>query len=571
MMARRRPETIPALLRSLETLKHSYTPDATAAKTVALQRLATARLPTARSLRVYHDVLCFLQAWPDNADILAQVEQELAGFERRVTGPLRGKLADSGIVGTTIEYPFSYPTAAWLRRQWPADARLNWAAFESEEQLLAYLPWLVTYPENDALDDPGLDTHDWLMTGQRTRTDFAALIDLFARSRLAPPIRDAVYELLALPVAWRLRAASVSRTLAKQPVTTIHFQAQPLDRAKPDLRPLIRQPLPQVQRLSRTAGRQAITLGFSLLAVRLRELYPLLYANADDAWTITLARGLQVTMVGVQPTHRLPVETAYYFHVLKNGVPIGYGCITGLADRAEVAANIFPEFRWGESAFLYGQLLRIARHQLGCRRFLIEKYQIGEDNDEAIQAGAFWFYYKLGFRPSDPTVARLADAEARLLARDRAYRSPARVLRQLACSTMLLDLRPARRQAPDLHPAQIGLAVSRHVAAHFANDRRAAVRAALRQLRAWLPIGPQRRYRPNEWQALERWSLILVQVPGLRKWPAAAKRDLLGVVCAKGAPSELDYLHRLQQHPRLIRGLAEVTARAAADIHCASR
>ena len=39
--------------------------------------------------------------------------------------------------------------------------------------------------------------------------------------------------------------------------------------------------------------------------------------------------------------------------------------------------------------------LRLA---FGCTSFSIEPYQLGRDNDEGIESGAWWFYRKLGFR-----------------------------------------------------------------------------------------------------------------------------------------------------------------------------
>jgi hypothetical protein len=38
-------------------------------------------------------------------------------------------------------------------------------------------------------------------------------------------------------------------------------------------------------------------------------------------------------------------------------------------------------------------------------------YQLGHDNEEAIESGAFWFYRKLGFRPGRADLERLAERE----------------------------------------------------------------------------------------------------------------------------------------------------------------
>jgi len=63
--------------------------------------------------------------------------------------------------------------------------------------------------------------------------------------------------------------------------------------------------------------------------------------------------------------------------------------------------------------------------------FTIDPYQLGLGNDEAIESGAFWFYRKLGFRPMDPAIERLARAEEK-----RGRRSSAATLRKLAASAL---------------------------------------------------------------------------------------------------------------------------------------
>jgi hypothetical protein len=123
----------------------------------------------------------------------------------------------------------------------------------------------------------------------------------------------------------------------------------------------------------------------------------------------------------------------------KNSVPIGYiECLT-LFDRMEVGFNLYYTFREGETAWLYARLLRLFRQLLGVNYFAVDPYQIGLHNDEAIESGAFWFYRKLGFRPTDPKVARLLATEEKKLKADPAYRTTARTLQRLAAGWMIYE------------------------------------------------------------------------------------------------------------------------------------
>jgi hypothetical protein len=81
--------------------------------------------------------------------------------------------------------------------------------------------------------------------------------------------------------------------------------------------------------------------------------------------------------------------------------------------------------------------LRLFHQLLGVTLFIVDPYQLGLNNEEAIESGAFWFYRKLGFRPDDAQVARILDKEEKRLRADPDYRTPARTLRRLALGWMV--------------------------------------------------------------------------------------------------------------------------------------
>src|SRR5947208_3071781 len=69
----------------LAAVASRYTPDARKAKLELLARLETARVGPAAALLRLHEALCFLQAYPDDAEVLARVDRALAAFPARVT------------------------------------------------------------------------------------------------------------------------------------------------------------------------------------------------------------------------------------------------------------------------------------------------------------------------------------------------------------------------------------------------------------------------------------------------------------------------------------------------------
>ena len=102
--------------------------------------------------------------------------------------------------------------------------------------------------------------------------------------------------------------------------------------------------------------------------------------------------------------------------------------------------NLYYTFREGESAWIYAQLLRLFHQELGVTCFSVDPYQIGHENAEAVDSGAFWFYRKLGFRPTSPEIAHLVEREERRLSQTPGYRSSRKTLEKLAGGPLLYEL-----------------------------------------------------------------------------------------------------------------------------------
>ena len=169
-----------------------------------------------------------------------------------------------------------------------------------------------------------------------------------------------------------------------------------------------------------------IDLARSALAARAREVHAMNYPNADDVHVADLGEGVELAVIGVPPAQRLSLEANYGYLLISNGVPIGYGGVSPLFRQANTGINVFDPFRGSEAAFLWAQMLRAFRTLFGTRRFVINGYQFGAGNSEAIASGAYWFYYRLGFRPSLAENASLAAAEAATPASPSGRANPAR-------------------------------------------------------------------------------------------------------------------------------------------------
>jgi hypothetical protein len=292
------------------------------------------------------------------------------------------------------------------------------------------------------------------------------------------------------------------------------------------------------------------------MATRFRELFAFSYANVDDILVADPGRGLRVALIGILPRFRLPLHGYYAYLALKNGVPVGYGGGWQLFGALEVGVNIFESFRRGESAFIVSQVLRAYHQAFRMRVVVVDPYQIGHDNQEALESGAFYFYRHLGFRPRDPAVRRLADAEQDKIDRDASYRTPPTVLEQLARSEVYLSLSGREPEtARRLTASALAALVTAHIARRFEGDRRAAAREAIARVQRALGIRRRRDWPAHEWRAFEDLAPVATLIPDLERWPAADRQRLVDVMRAKGGPSESRYVRLLDGHTRLRKSL----------------
>ena len=562
-------ETTGNLLDRLSSVKNRFTPMDRKAKVNALRALQNVEIHHVASLIQLHEILCFLRAYPDGPEVLRLVEEALSGFASRVDlikecgrpSDLK-KLQDTGIVHTTVYYPYPYEMAHWLTEHFPKDVELDWEDNAGLDKIRDLLPFAVAYAENDALDDERVSLRDWVKAAKRKQkvSDLRWLLVTLSRSSLPLEVIRFLYNNGELLLGWELRDTTASRTLAKFPTGRFFYHESPLLRGEVDFWSEVQKPLRELTPVSRKTGEALIHLFRLALSVRHREFHPLLHANSQDVWMANVDRGLRIVLVGVLPDFRLPLEGYYGFLALKNGVPVGYGGGGALLDRLECAGNIFESFRQGESIFVFSQVFRTFHQLYGSRVFLVPRYQVGHENDEALASGAFWFYHKLGFRPEDPGVLRLSEEEHGRIKADPFYRSSRRILEKLAQSDMVFRLAPYDPQACQVfQPSNLGLRVSRHIARRWNGDRAAAIRAASERVARCLSTPGWRRWPRAERMALERLAPILVLIPELADWTPAEKLAVVRIVKAKGVSRESDYIRLLRGHARLSRALCDLT------------
>jgi hypothetical protein len=275
--------------------------------------------------------------------------------------------------------------------------------------------------------------------------------------------------------------------------------------------------------------------------------------------------GVQIVLIGMLPEKRYLLECEYGYLMLKNGVVVGYGTGTALFGSCQIAFNLFPTFRGAETTELYACVLATMHRLFDADTFSVDSYQIGADNDEAIDSGAWWFYARLGFRPRDKEAIRLANTELKK-AQKKGYRSNKTTLRELAYYPVYFSLARRRRDVlPMVCTDSLSLGVLDFVSKRFGSEREEAARRCSQQLADALGVDSIADWTADEQLMWHRLSPVIAAIADVQEWPKADRAALVDVIRAKGGVREKEYVTLFDEHKRLRRAVAAFAANAEAD------
>jgi hypothetical protein len=521
----------------------------------------------AETLVRFHEALLFIRAYPQDHAALVSADGLLTSFGKRVERLLAAGadpigfdyIEYSGMAGTTLHGHYSYGFARWLTEYHTADVEIDWPRYETPERLALVLPRLVPLMYEDTLVEANIPYRDWIRAAKPEGiSDLAWLVAQFEQSALSEREKSAAYDSLELWIGWRLDDSPASRTGNRRLPKSIFYHKEPLiRRSDVSLEQTIRAPLKLIK-LSRGDGQKAINHCRETTGARYRELYGIAYGDPASVVRADVGRGLELFLWGLPAERRLPLRAYHAGFTLKNGVPNNY--IEGITtcERMELGFNLFYTYREGESAWVYAQVLRMLHSLTGATCFSIDPYQIGHHNDEALESGAFWFYRKLGFRPTRPDLMKLTAREENHIASHRAYRTPLRTLKKLAEAPVIYELPGTSTGDWDrFRVRHIGLRVARRTAAEF--DGNAVKMRAASMKRVARALGfKSDGLNETEQSAFASFAAMLALIGDLARWTDTEKQLLVQIIRAKATSDDARYARLLQKHERLRAAIIEL-------------
>ncbi len=458
------------VLDSLASLKGRFGRDAARHTITLLDRLSRTRIPDPVNLIRFHEIVLYLRAYPQSPRVLRLSDRILHSFSSRLSNRPSEPFENpeiSGIAGTSLATNFGHDVVKSLLLRHAKSISIDWDAYDRADRLGYVLSELV--PESR--EDFGILSHP------DARRWFAKLRG--GLKTLVEKLDSRTYDLLEIPLLWRIGDSPAARTHTRIPRSVsrseIFYHDRFLKRSEISLATEFASPKIPVTTLSRAQTEKILATILDTSAVRYRELYGFTYPDRSRVRHADLGRGMAFYFFGVDPKRKLirDYHAGMYF---KNGVPIGYvellstnapsnarsasarsiarskSAITSASSTAggimEVGFNLYYTFRESETAWLYARLLKIFHERLGAHRFTIDPYQLGHENEEAIESGAFWFYRKLGFRSTSREISEIIAREEQKISSDPSYRTRPAILRNIAAAPLLYDVPQIRRSVP---------------------------------------------------------------------------------------------------------------------------
>jgi hypothetical protein len=551
--------TLDRSLQQLNDLKNQF--GLTYSRKIAslLKRIAHRQIEDAESLIRLHEILLFIRAYPHTPEIVKQAERLLRTFPLRIAR-LHASDSDlsaldhpevSGIAGTSVMDTFAYQIVCWLEEHRPGQVDFYWEWFEDENRLAETWPRFMPLLEEDVFVEANVPYRDWLRNARGNRPELSWLLNWFRQLPLSETNKAELYNAQKLYVRWRFTYRD-SRTGLRLLMQNVFYHDAPLiQRRDVRLKEELSRPAPVLQKLSTKEGQAAIDMARAASTVRYRELYGFTNGDPRTVCKTSLGRGVELLIIALPPEKRLPLRAYHSAMIYKNGVPVGYFEGLSLFERMESGFNLYYTFRDGETAWLYARILSVMRHLTGVASFSLDPYQVGFENEEGIESGAFWFYRKMGFRSTRRSIQKLTEGEESKIASRKYYRTPPATLRRLAEAPMILELDETRTGDWDRFQIRnVGFAVQRMMAKKFGGDVKRMRNTAVRYLAQILRVEPIQ-FSKTQQEVFEDFSLVLLLLTNLKSWSDKEKELLNSIIQAKGNSHEDRYLRMMQKHARL--------------------
>jgi hypothetical protein len=511
-------------------------------------------------IKKYHDLLLFYLAHPQSREVYKVANIELKRICKIIENSKNVKdqvaLMNSGIAGTEICCSFSSTIVQWLMDTFPGMITLE-SGDASPETTRNIFQALLPGIEYEKISQGELNLNSRIKTltqFQQPGEQLSWLLGILKDSSLSALLKEELFRLLKVFIRWKPNDELFNGGFLHLPIKKIFYQEDLIKKVDPML--VLEQKIKVPVLLSISKKNELLDVMKASLSLQCRETDPVTYADEKELHLFDMGRGLQIALVGMVKERRLSLETYIGYMAFKNGIPVSYGGGWIWGHRCKIGVNIFPPFRSGESALLFCQVLRVYYQYYKISHFVVKPYQFGKGNPEGLNSGAFWFYYKLGFRPENKKIFEEAAAEWMEINKKYKHRTPVKVLQHFASCNM--EWITGKKTVPDFDAAKVSLAVSKYIIDTYNSNRKDAVEICVKSVKKYFPVKLLHPCSPGRQMVLENWSLLLGLLNDFPSWSPVEKKAMIQLIQLKQSGRERDYVLHLQKHRHLWRTLEKI-------------
>lgn len=528
-------------LTNLKEIASVFNEGSAEIKKQCLNNCSKIKLSSKKIIEQFHDCLIFLLGYPENEELFLLAQKEMDRFcvsVEKLPKQKKDELERTGIAYTQTQAANSYTLIKWLLKTYPNQVSLH-SIDESGIHPKEVLRHSLNEMEFEFAFSEKLNPIKWLQNGagSKNKKDILIwLINCFERIEASDLIKDQLFESLKIFISVIPTNKTLSKGFGNFGLHKNYYHTKGLLK-RFDEKEIINKKLPAPKKISVTEKNIIIEKARIALFLLNRETEPIVYCNAEGLLYYELEHGLSIALFSILPERRLPLESYIGFMMFKNGYPMAYGGGWLFGNRSLLGINIFESFRGGESAFVFSQLLRSYKQSFGANYFEVEPYQFGKNNPEGLKSGAFWFYYRFGFRPIDKDLNNLASKEAEKINNTKGYRTSIETLKRFTNSNLAVNFK--HEQLP-VNPSVISEYISNQIKLKFKGDRSAAEKWSLAVLKTDIGIDFSKATK-SEKIGINKLGLFIAFCVQTKKLSASKKIKIKEFVLEKGK-SEFKYI-----------------------------
>ncbi len=530
--------------KKLQSLLTDFSLEATKNKIEGLKICAKEKLTSAKLILQYHNTLLFLSSYAENENVYLLAQQEMLRVaecvkENRI---LKEQLVGSGIAFTKTQGAYSFTLIVWMIKTYPETLSLH-SFDETGIHPKEILKHTLSEAEFELTSDEKLNAIKWIEKANGTRNKYENLkwlINEVDKLKASDLIKDQLFESLKLYIEINPSENTFSKSYGKIKISNQYFHSEGLMK-KFDERELINKKLPQEKKLNAKEKADIIKTSRIALCLLNRETDPITYCEELNLKYFELERGLSIALFSIDAQRRLPIESYIGFMMFKNGYPMSYGGAWLFGKRSLIGINIFESFRGGESAVVFAQLLRCYKMAFGASYFEVEPYQFGKNNPEGIQSGAFWFYYRFGFKPCNKQLYEVAINEHQKIISIKGHRTSVEILKQFTKSNLFVCFNNSNHIP--LNPSDLSKYITKIISKDFEGNRTKALKWCMQKLK-------QEKILTSKVNGigLNKLCFFFAMCLDLQKITTKEKIKLQKLIQTKG-DSEFEYINLLSEFP----------------------